>query len=96
VGPRDDDFPAAPPLDGARCRPAGSDANHVRGDEMTDEERQKLLVANLYSLSRDDDRATLCYGAAEEIERLAKQVETLKAQQREVRPPFYFGEGGKP
>jgi hypothetical protein len=39
---------------------------------------------------------SVCDKAADEIERLAKQVETLKAQQLEVRPPFYFGEGGKP
>jgi hypothetical protein len=43
---------------------------------MTDEERRQKLVANLYSVSRDDDRATLCYEAADEIERLANLAQS--------------------
>jgi DNA repair exonuclease SbcCD ATPase subunit len=66
---------------------------------MTDQERQKL-VANLYSLSRGDDRAILCYDAADEIERLAERLQYQyacnKARQREIERLTAEAKGRRP
>jgi uncharacterized protein (UPF0335 family) len=58
--------------------------NEERRTTLTDEERRKL-VADLNVVPWEIYRNALL-----EIERLEKEVETLKAQQREVIPPFYF------